>query len=82
MPSAQPQAQPQGMVQPPMGNPLQMAQAYAVFANGGLKVVPYAIDTIQNSQDEVIYKAKITAKMTENGWKTNYGGKTIFREIR
>lgn len=38
--------------------PLQMAQAYAVFANGGLKVVPYVIDTIQNSQDEVIYQAK------------------------
>jgi hypothetical protein len=32
--------------------------------------------------DEVIYKAKITAKMTESGWITYYGGKTIFREIR
>lgn len=38
--------------------PLQMAQAYGVFANGGLKVVPYAIDSIRNSQDEVIYQAK------------------------
>ncbi|WP_172622814.1 penicillin-binding protein 1A [Aquicella siphonis] len=41
-----------------MVTPLQMAQAYAVFANGGLKVVPFAIDTIRNSQDEVIYQAK------------------------
>ncbi len=41
-----------------MVTPLQMAQAYAVFANGGLKVVPYAIDTIRNSQDEIIYKAR------------------------
>src|SRR5579885_419885 len=41
-----------------MVTPLQMAQAYAVFANGGLKVAPYVIDTIQNSQDEVIYQAK------------------------
>ncbi len=32
--------------------------------------------------EEVVYKAKITVEMTENGWKTNYGGKTIFREIR
>lgn len=41
-----------------MVTPLQMAQAYAVFANGGLKVVPFAIDTIRNSQNEVIYQAK------------------------
>ena len=38
--------------------PLQMAQAYAVFANGGMKVVPFVIDTIHNSQDQVIYQAK------------------------
>ncbi|MBA3662513.1 MAG: penicillin-binding protein 1A [Gammaproteobacteria bacterium] len=38
--------------------PLQMAQAFAVFANGGMKVVPYIIDTIQNSQEEIIYQAK------------------------
>jgi penicillin-binding protein 1A len=38
--------------------PLQMAQAYAVFANGGLKVVPYVIDTIHNTQDQIIYQAR------------------------
>lgn len=41
-----------------MVTPLQMAQAFAVFANSGFKVVPYAIDTIHNSQDEIIYQAK------------------------
>lgn len=41
-----------------MVTPLQMAQAYAVFANGGLKVVPFIIDSIQNSQGQVIYQAK------------------------
>ena len=40
-----------------MVTPLQMAQSYAVFANGGLKVVPYVIDSIRNSQDEIIYQA-------------------------
>lgn len=38
--------------------PLQMAQAYSVFANGGMRVVPFIIDKIHNSQDEVIYQAK------------------------
>ena len=38
--------------------PLQMAQAYSVFANGGMRVVPYVIDNIRNSQDQVIYQAK------------------------
>jgi penicillin-binding protein 1A len=38
--------------------PLQMAQAYAVFANGGYRVVPYVIESIQNTNGEVIYQAK------------------------
>lgn len=46
--------------------PLQMAQAYAVFANGGLKIVPYAIDSIRNSQDELIYQAKPLVACTSN----------------
>lgn len=37
--------------------PLQMASAYAVFANTGFKVIPFAIDSIHN-QAEVIYQAK------------------------
>ncbi len=38
--------------------PLQMAQAYAVFANGGMRVVPFAVSTIYNSHDQLIYQAK------------------------
>lgn len=38
--------------------PLQMAAAYSVFANGGFKVVPFAIDTIRNSQNQILYQAK------------------------
>lgn len=38
--------------------PLQMAQAFAVFANGGMKVVPFIVDTIRTTQDEIIYQAK------------------------
>lgn len=38
--------------------PLQMATAYAVFANGGFRVVPYIIDNIRNSQGQIIYQAK------------------------
>lgn len=38
--------------------PLQMAAAYATFANTGFKVVPFAINSIHNSQDQVIYEAK------------------------
>lgn len=49
-----------------MVTPLQMAQAYSIFANGGLKVVPYAIDTIRNSQDEIIYQAKPLVACTTN----------------
>lgn len=37
--------------------PLQMASAYAVFANGGFKVVPYAIDSIR-SNGKIVYQAK------------------------
>lgn len=33
-----------------VATPLQMAQAYAVFANGGYKISPYVIDRIEDSQ--------------------------------
>lgn len=46
--------------------PLQLSQAYAVFANGGFKVVPYAIDSIRNTQDELIYQAKPLAVCNNN----------------
>lgn len=38
--------------------PLQMATAYAVFANGGFRVVPFVIDSVRNTQGQIIYQAK------------------------
>jgi len=38
--------------------PLDMATAYAVFANGGFRVTPFIIDNIRNSQGQIIYQAK------------------------
>jgi len=42
----------------PLVTPLQMASAYAVFANGGFNVVPFAIDSIRDSQNQLVYQAK------------------------
>lgn len=47
--------------------PLQMAEGYAVFANGGYKIVSYVIDKITNKNDQIIavmspYEAGKTAK--------------------
>jgi penicillin-binding protein 1A len=38
--------------------PLDMAQAYATFANGGYAVKPYVIDAIFGPNDEVLYRAE------------------------
>jgi penicillin-binding protein 1A len=38
--------------------PLQMARAYAVFANGGYLVDPYFIQRVQDAQGQVIYSAQ------------------------
>ena len=38
-------------------SPLDMAQAYATFANGGFAVKPYVIDAIIGPDDEIIYRA-------------------------
>lgn len=37
--------------------PLDMAQAYAVIANGGYAVSPYVIDSISDANDEILYRA-------------------------
>ena len=37
--------------------PLQLASAYAVFANGGYRVDPYFIDRIENATGDVVYQA-------------------------
>lgn len=38
--------------------PLELARAYAVFANGGFRITPYLIDHINNEQGQIIYKAE------------------------
>ncbi len=38
--------------------PLQLASAYAVFANGGYRVTPYLIDRVTDSQGKVLMQAK------------------------
>lgn len=38
--------------------PLELAQAYAVFANGGFRITPYLIDHITDEQGQIIYKAE------------------------
>ena len=39
-------------------SPLDMAQAYATFANGGYAVKPYVIDAIIGPTDEILYRAE------------------------
>lgn len=39
-------------------SPLEMARAYAVFANGGFLILPHYIREIRNSDDEVVYVAE------------------------
>ncbi len=41
-----------------MTNPLQMATAYATFANGGYKVDPYFITRIEDEHGKVLFEAK------------------------
>ena len=39
-------------------SPLQMAKAYAVFANGGFRIEPYLIQRIETAAGEVIFEAQ------------------------
>ncbi len=39
-------------------SPMQMAKAYAIFANGGFRVEPYFIDYIEDSKGERVFEAK------------------------
>ena len=38
-------------------SPLDMAQGYAVFANGGYGIKPYVVDAIYDSRGDVVYRA-------------------------
>jgi len=39
-------------------SPLQMAKAYAVFANGGFRIEPYLIQRIETTSGELIFEAQ------------------------
>ena len=39
-------------------SPLDMAQAFATFANGGFGIKPYVIDSISGPDDEMLYRAE------------------------
>ncbi len=45
--------------------PLQMAQAYAVFANGGHRVTPVLIERIVDAQGQVLFEAPPPAPLDE-----------------
>jgi penicillin-binding protein 1A len=38
--------------------PLELAAGYAVFANGGYRVIPYVIDRIEDAHGEVVFRAE------------------------
>ncbi len=38
--------------------PLQMAQLYAVFANGGFRITPFFIDRIESSTGDILFQAE------------------------
>jgi penicillin-binding protein 1A len=38
--------------------PLEVATGYAVFANGGFRVMPYFVDRIENAAGQVVWQAK------------------------
>ncbi len=59
----------------PTVTPLQMAEAYSVFANGGYRVVPYAIESIRDSKGKLVYQAHPLTACT-NCTDTNTPGKT------
>src|SRR5690606_9187282 len=46
-------------------SPLELAAGYAVFANGGHRVVPYFIDRIENAAGEIVFQAKPRAVCEE-----------------
>ncbi|MGQ9779076.1 MAG: transglycosylase domain-containing protein [Bacillota bacterium] len=37
--------------------PLELAAAYAAFANGGLRVAPFAVETVHDAQGHLLYQA-------------------------
>lgn len=61
--------------------PLQMATGYSVFANGGFKIVPFAIDNIRTAQGQLLYQAKPLAVCHDCSPLTNSAGTHAPRAI-
>jgi penicillin-binding protein 1A len=61
--------------------PIQIAAAYAVFANGGYRVTPYFIQTIQAENGKVIYKANPPLAPLEQSELPNHVAQTVAREL-
>lgn len=39
--------------------PMQIVSGYATFANGGFRVTPYIIDSVKNTNDQLIYQSHL-----------------------
>ena len=46
--------------------PLDLAAAYAVFANGGYRVQPYFIDRIEDASGQVVWQAAPRRRLRRN----------------
>jgi penicillin-binding protein 1A len=63
--------------------PMDMAAGYAVFANGGFKVTPYIVETIRNTQNQLVYQAKPLVACTStacNNTSTNENAPRVISE--
>ena len=56
--------------------PLQVANGFTAFANGGYKVSPYYLDTLKNSEDKVIFKANPAHICDDCGLENKHASET------
>lgn len=50
--------------------PLELAQGYSVFANGGYLIEPYLIDRIESDKGEVLFQSNALARCEQNCQQT------------
>ncbi len=60
-------------------SPLEMAQGYAVFANGGYAIKPYVIDSIFGPEGESLYRADppVVCEPCQTESEDNYAGEEL-----
>lgn len=61
--------------------PMQMAAAYAVFANGGYRVAPYFIQTIKTEEGKILYEANPAKVPPDQNAVTNHIIQTIQKQL-